>query len=435
MGTENTSMKNGKVSRRIKVVVLGAGFAGSSFINSFKGKLKGKDRRRIDLTVIDGNSYHLFAPLLYQVATGSVRDRHISAPLNTTAERKKFRFIKSTVLRVSPERNQVITTTGVVGYDYLVVALGAENNNFGIPGVEEYSVPLKSLQDGRTIRERLFNSLIPEKNTLGNGVGVLSPVNFVIVGGGATGVELAASMSDQVMAFSRKAGVRHDGINIFLLEAQDRLVRDAPQEVSDRLMSDMARRGVKVRLNTRIIRLGRNGVELQNGGFIETENVFWAAGVRNGKIITEFGGNHVEKVHGRIVVDNFLRVPAFSNVFVLGDNALAKDATSNNPVPQTAAAAVQEGKFAGKHLASIIGGKMNSHGFRYRDTGLMVATGSYSAVCMFPGGIILSGFGGWIIWHAVHLFKLDTVRNKISVMADWALRDRLMRNMAGPGLN
>lgn len=435
MWTESTWMNSGNESGRIKVVVLGAGFAGFSFINSFIRKLRRRDRRRIDLTVIDGNSYHLFAPLLYQVATGSVRGGHISSSIYPSAESKKFRFLKSTVLRIFPEKNRVITTSGVVSYDYLVVSLGAENNNFGVPGVGEYSVPLKSLRDGRAIRERIYNSLIQEKNAYHVSGGDLLPVNFVIVGGGATGVELAASMSDQIRAFLGKANAGHHNINVILVEAQDRLLRDAPEEVSERLMADLTRKEVKVMLGTRVRSINKNGIELQNGGFIETRNVFWAAGIRNGNIITEFGGRYVEKDHGRIAVDSCLRVPGFGNVFVLGDNSLVKSAKGSDSVPQTAAAAVQEGKFAGKYLASFIGGRVNSEGFRCRDTGLMVATGSFSAVCMFPGRKIITGFGAWIIWHTVHLFKLETLKNRITVMADWILWDHYMRNMAGPRLN
>lgn len=424
--------KNGiQGSGKIRVVVLGTGFAGSTFMEAFKRKISKKNRGKVELTAINQTSYLTFSPLLYEVATGQVDEHHISIPVSRRATRHGFSFIEEEVMKVVPEKNEVVTSHGPITYDYLVMALGAENNDFGIEGVAEDAIPLKSLRDGELIRNRVlrsFRKAVKGNKTAGSQDGEL---NYVVVGGGASGVELAASLKEYLDVLM--GGHKAEGLKprVILLEAQEHLMQSSGIRFYGRLESLLEESGVELHLNTKVSGVTEEEIILRNSHPIRTENVFWTAGTKSNEISSSLGGSLVEKRSGRVIADSCLRVPAYGNIYVIGDNAFITTGEHEMAIPQTAAAAVQEGKYAGKRVAAIINGKTKSPAFAYKDPGIMLSLGRFRGLCQFNNGIILSGLSAWVAWRLIHLLKIGAIKNRFEVLSDWVFSLYRRRDVMG----
>lgn len=403
---------------KTRVVVLGAGFAGTAFFESFNTSIRRRARDRVEMTVINNTNYQTFAPLLYQVATGQVNERHIAIPVCCDINEHGSRFMESEVLEVMPERNEVVTRSGPVYYDQLVIALGAENNTFGIDGVSENTIPLKSLKDGPMIRDRILDSFkaMVQKKDYGEDVSDLA--TYVVIGGGASGVELAASIGDYIRELDRDYRMETSKARVIILEAQDRLMKIFGEKFSQKLETYLADSGIEILLNAKVSRVTNDKVLLDDGTPIRSRNVFWTAGIRSNPVASMLGNSRVQKKGGRVMVDKFLRVPEFENVTVAGDNAFIVSG-HNSTVPQTAAAALQEGHYLGRRIAAAINNKHYSHEFIYRDPGIMLSLGKYKGLCRFHNGMILTGVSAWFIWRFVHLFRISTFRNKVEILLDW----------------
>ena len=405
--------------RRLKIVVLGTGFAGTSFIESFARKLKKIRNEDVDLVAVNSTNYLLFAPLLYQVATGQVYGQHILIPVCCNVREHGYRFLETEVRGINLIKNEVETADGRVPYDQLILALGTDNNDFGIEGVSKYAVSLKTLKDGEHIRNRILESFRVATQRLHAGDISDSELTFVVIGGGASGVELAGSMSEYLEILGKDYGDSSIKPRIILVEAQDQLMKNTSDKFSRKLVDILRNRGVEVLLEAKVKKITESGLLLGDGRVIESKNIFWTAGVKSSPIVSDLHGEGLIKKNGRIVVDDHLTIPGFPNVHVLGDNAYPVPDDKGIIPPQTAAVAVQEGKFLGKALALKINSGREFPRFLYKDPGIMLSLGRFVGLCQFSNGIILSGFSAWFIWRFVHLVKISTVKNKSEVLLDW----------------
>ena len=405
-------------AREVRVIVLGSGFAGMSFVKSFTKHLSAPDLESVKLKVISRRNYHLFTPLLYQVATGLTDEHHVIDPIENNVRKLHYSVTEAEVESLDLVGRVVKTSEGAFPYDYLIIALGSVSNDFGIRGVMDNAVSLKSLQDAERIRNAIIQSF--EKSTL---IGLNDPMfgtkrsaalTFVVVGGGATGVELAGSIRDFTKLLSRKyypVGARE--VQVVLLEALDRLVPEFRERLSIKCRESLESAGVEVKLGARVVEVAPTSVVLSDGTVIETQNVFWTAGTRANPVLESL--SNLNKRKGRLVTDGFLRAENLPNLYVVGDDAWIGQA------PPTAAAAVQEGDYVGRQLASLIEGKRFEKPFEYRDRGSMLSLGRFVGLAQFHGGVVVTGFLGWALWRMVHLARIATMRNRLGVMLDWSL--------------
>lgn len=412
----NNVIKQRRVSR---VVVLGTGFAGLSFLENLNRIIKKNRMSWVKVTAINSADFMLFSPLLYQVATAEVSDEHISISVSEQLRKMGFNFLDSDILKIDLKSNKVTTAEGELPYDYLVISLGTENNDFGVKGVQEHSIPLKSLRDALEIRQILQGTVGNFQMKEGMAGREKSQNTFVVVGGGASGVELAGSIAEYV----NSRGISGGNFGVELIEARNHLVGGEDPKLSETIRKELVKSGVRVHLSKKVDEITSDEIRFSDRTSIRTSHVFWAAGVRNRRIVTDLLNQGLYLRSGRIQVNGNLRALGSENVFVLGDNALPLFNGNSQNIPQTAAVAVQEGKYAAKALAHLLlqGNLTGYPGFKVRDSGLMVTLGKFNGVCRLPSGMVFTGFAGWLLWRFVHLVKIRPMRNKIGVLFDWVI--------------
>ena len=403
----------------MKVVVLGTGFAGSSFIETFNRNIKKDAKKGVELIAVNSKNYLLFSPLLYEVATGRVYEYHVSIPVCCTVEDEGYKFVEAEIKEIVPDRREVITSKGVLHYDRLIIALGSESNDFGIDGVKEHAIPLKTLKDGKRARDRVLESYKEAISRINEGCDIGSLMTFVIIGGGATGVELSASLLEFIDDLNRNHGRRGLKPKVVLVELQNRLMKNLGEDFSERLSTILKKKGVELSLDKKVVKVTENGVTFSDGSYIPSNNVFWTAGIKANSIVSSFRKKSIDGMGERLVVDGFLKIPAFENIYVVGDSALLGSNLNETFVPQTAAAAVQEGKYLGTLLAHELNGRPSNSEFTYRDHGTFLSAGRFSGICKFSNGLMLTGFSAWFIWRFIHLLRISTLKNRFEILSDW----------------
>jgi len=389
-------------------VIVGAGFGGLYAARALR-------RAPVDVTVIDRRNHHLFQPLLYQVATAALNPSDIAAPI-----RKILRWQKNTTVlladatQVDVERKKVGLTDGEMGYDYLILATGATDSYFGHEDWAPCAPGLKSIEDALEIRRRVLvayeaaeRTEDPERRS--------TWLQFVIVGAGPTGVELAGALAE----ISRRALARDfrnidpTQARILLLEGLDRVLPTFPPQLSEKARRQLERLGVEVRVQKKVTGVDEEGVSLDDER-IEAKTVLWAAGVAASPI-GESLGVPLDRA-GRVQVMPDLTIPGRSDVFVIGD--LAAFEQDGQLVPGVAPAAIQEARHAAGNITRAVRGKLYVL-FRYRDKGMLAVIGRAAAVANLRH-LKLSGFIAWLTWVIVHLYLLIGFRNRIIVMFEWA---------------
>jgi NADH dehydrogenase len=395
-----------------RVVVVGGGFAGLAAI-----KTLAKVKPPVRVVLLEQHNYHLFQPLLYQLATGVVQPADIAHPVRGIVRRYRRASVRmATVSGVDFEAREVLTEEGGhFGYDYLVLAAGATTATFGIPGVEEHSFPLKSMPDALRLRAHLLRQFeLADNDPSEVDRGALT---VVVVGGGPTGVEMAGALHELF-----KHVLVHDfpdlDINqarVVLLEATDHLL--APFHPSSRrhALETLERRGVEVRLGQAMERATPDHVQLKDGTVIPTRTLIWGAGVRAHPLADVLG---LEQTRGgRIVVGDDLSVPGRPEVFVAGDLAGAGDG-KGGLLPQVAQPAIQEAKHAAQQIEHSLQGTARTP-FTYKDRGIMATIGRNAAVTELPSGARFKGVLAWYMWLVLHLAYIVGFRSRVSVLVNW----------------
>jgi len=394
------------------VVVVGGGFAGLAAV-----KTLAKVKPPVRVTLLEQHNYHLFQPLLYQLATGLVQPADIAHPIRAIVRRYRRTSVRmATVSGVDFDARQVLTEEGRrFGYDYLILAAGATTATFGIPGVEEHSFPLKSMPDALRLRAQLLRQFeLAENDPSEIDKGALT---VVVVGGGPTGVEMAGAMHELF-----KHVLVHDfpdldiaNARVVLLEATDHLL--APFHPSSRQHAQdiLAKRGVEVRLGQALERATPTEVKLKDGPVIPTRTLVWGAGVRAHPLADDLG---LEQTRGgRVLVGEDLSVPGRPEVFVVGDLAGAGDG-KGGLLPQVAQPAIQEARHAALQIQHSLDGTERT-GFQYKDKGIMATIGRNAAVTELPSGARFKGVLAWYMWLVLHLAYIIGFRSRVAVLVNW----------------
>jgi NADH:ubiquinone reductase (H+-translocating) len=393
-----------------RIVVIGGGFAGLTLTRKLV-------KSPFQTVLIDKHNYHMFQPLFYQVATAGIEPSAISFPYRKVFQSKNNIHIRITeVLNIEPENNRVVTKIGIINYDYLVIAIGATTNFFGNETLKEKSYPMKSVSEAlglrNTILQNFENILISEDTKEQEGL-----MNFVVVGGGPTGVETAGALSEMKRYVLPKdyPEIDFNRMNIYLVEASPRLLNGMSDISSQKAYQYLMKMGVKVWLNAAVSDFDGRLVKLSNGAEIRTDTMIWAAGVV---------GNPMEGINAdafgkgkRIFVDEYNLVKGYKNIYAVGDIALMQTAKYPNGHPQVAQVAIQQAANLAKNLQNLFKGKTLSK-FKYKDLGSMATVGRNLAVVDLPF-FHFQGFFAWLVWMFIHLKSILGVKNKVLTFINW----------------
>lgn len=397
-----------------RVVIVGGGFAGLAAARALSGA-------KVEVILVDQRNHHVFQPLLYQVASAVLSPADIASPIrHILHSQQNCRVVLAQAQGVDLEKNQLQFEAGVVDFDYLIIAAGATHSYFGHPEWEKIAPGLKSLEDATEIRKRIllaFEKAEYESDQKRRE----SALTFAIVGGGATGVELAGAIQE-IAAKTMQEDFRNIDTNttrVILFQGGERLLPQFATKLSARAKTDLERMGVEVFLNTHITNLNNEGV-FAGDTFIPVRNIFWAAGVKanpiSANIATELDKN------GRIIVTSDLSIAKHRNVFAIGDIAHFVDPKTKLETPGVAQAAIQMGRFVGSAIAKECSSNSNVERgvFHYRDKGSMATIGRAKAVAQI-GRACFGGIIAWLMWSLVHILFIVSFRNRLAVSLNWLI--------------
>ena len=395
-----------------RVVIVGGGFGGLKLAN----KLRNSD---FQVVLVDRNNYHQFPPLIYQIASAGIEPSSISFPFRKIFQkRSNFFFRMAEVRSVFPEQNILQTSIGKVRYDYLVLAAGTTTNFFGNKNVEEHAIPMKNVSEAMGLRNALLENF-ERALTCASETERQELLNVVIVGGGATGVEVAGALSEMKNHVLPKdyPDMPSSLMNIYLIEAGTRLLPAMSEQTSQHVLNYLRKMGVNVLLNKMVTDYDHHRVILKDGSQIATRTFIWVSGVAAEKI-TNLDGEHLGR-GARIIVDEHNRVKGFDNIFSIGDQCIMPEGDPHYPGghPQLAQVAIQQGKLLARNLKALEKDK-SLKPFRYRNLGAMATVGRNRAVAEFST-MKMAGFWAWIMWLVVHLRSILGIRNKSIVLFNW----------------
>jgi NADH:ubiquinone reductase (H+-translocating) len=402
------------------VVVIGAGFAGLRVV-------QGLAKIPVRIALIDQHNYHLFQPLLYQVATAALSPADIAFPIRRIfRHQKNVNCVLGEVTRIDLSRNcLVVDNSQEIDFDFLVVATGATHSYFGKDDWINHAPGLKTIDDALSIRKRILLAFEEAENELDSDA-QRAKLTFVVVGAGPTGVELAGALR-QIAVNEIQKDYHHvdtSTARVMLVEASDRVLKSFHPDLSARALRDLENLGVEIRLKSQVTLVDDQGIKIGDE-LIEAHNVFWAAGVQASPLGKSLGVELDRS--GRVIVKPDLSVPGHPNVFVAGDLASTVFGKNKSPVPGVAPAAMQ----MGSHIAKVIRQQIraettpekttpeNRLPFVYRDKGSMATIGKAKAIAEISGWKF-TGFLAWTLWSLVHLMFLVTFRAKVFVMLNWA---------------
>lgn len=394
-----------------RVVIAGGGFGGLKLANQLR-------KSNYQVILIDKNNFHQFPPLIYQIASSGLEPSSISFPFRRIFRKRKNFFYRMAELRaIYPDKKMIQTSIGKIDYDYLVLAAGATSNYFGNKHIEEEAMPMKTVSDAMGLRNAILANLersitcatVQERQEL---------LNIVIVGGGATGVEIAGALSEMkkyVLPYDYP-DMDSSQLNIFLIEGTGRLLSAMSNESSAKAEQFLREMGVNVCLHKLVTDYQDHKVILDDGMTIPTRSFIWVSGIKAiqvGNIPAEMCGRG-----GRIKVDAFNRIEGMEDVFAIGDQCIMSgDKNYPNGHPQLAQAAIQQGKQLAENLKRL-SKKKPMKPFAYKDLGSMATVGRNRAVAEIHG-FKSQGWFAWVLWLFVHLRSILGVRNKVNVLLNW----------------
>ncbi len=394
---------------RPKVVIIGGGFGGLEAVRALA-------RAPVEITLIDRHNYHLFQPLLYQVATAALSPAEIAWPLrHILSDQRNARVLMAEASRIDAAGCVVHTDMGAYPYDFLIIATGANHSYFSHPEWEATAPGLKTVADATDIRQRVLLAFEKAETSPEKDRGAL--LTFVIVGGGPTGVEMAGAVAELAKE-ALGPDFRHidpKSARVLLLEGSPRLLPALDEKMGAYAERTLKRRGVEVRTGALVTACNARGVRVGKTR-IDAATVVWAAGIEASSLVAGFKGEHDRA--GRLVVGGDMSLAGHPEIFVIGDAAAAKD-HRGQPLPGIAPAAKQAGRYVGKVIAGRVKGEGELSPFDYRHFGDLATIGRDAAAVKL-GPVHLSGFVGWVFWSAAHVYFLIGTRNRIAVAWDWA---------------
>ncbi|WP_192823322.1 NAD(P)/FAD-dependent oxidoreductase [Rufibacter sp. LB8] len=397
-----------------RVVIIGGGFGGVNVAKNLPGK-------EFQIVMFDRQNYHGFWPLLYQVATAGLEPDAIAEPLRKLFDKdyEDFHFRQVKVTSINPESKTVCTLVGELPYDFLIISTGTKSNYFGNKQIKEFSFPLKQIPDALNLRSQLLQSF-EQANMIKDPAVRQSLLNFVIVGGGPTGVELAGALAEmrRHVLPSDYPGMDFSKMNIYLVEGMDRVLPPMSAESSETTRKYLEDVGIVVKLNTLVESYDGKTVTFKGGEQIQTQTLIWAAGVSGAQIK---GLADTSSERGRYLVNTFNQVNGYTDIFAIGDIAAMKTEKWPNGHPGVAQPAIQQGKHLAKNLKRLVH-RETLVPFEYFDKGSLAIIGRNRAVADLPKNLHLTGFIAWIAWLFVHIYYLIGFRNKLVVLANWVYK-------------
>ncbi|MFA9194636.1 NAD(P)/FAD-dependent oxidoreductase [Flavobacterium sp. FBOR7N2.3] len=395
-----------------RIVIIGGGFAGIALAKELRNK-------KVQVVLLDKHNYNTFQPLLYQVATGGLEAGSIAFPIRKVIqEHKDFYFRLTSVQEIDTENKKVIAEIGDLHYDYLIIATGSKTNYFGNKEMKRNSMAMKTIPQSLNIRSLIlenFEQAVLVKDTLER----KNLMNFVIVGGGPTGVELAGALAEM------KKGILHkdypdlnlDKMEINLIQSGDRILNTMSEKSSAAAEKFLLGLGVNIWKNVRVTSYDGHTITTNSDLSFDTATVIWTAGVQGAVVSGLKADSLVERVE-RIRVNQYNQVKGYDTIFAIGDIASMETETFPNGHPMMAQPALQQGKLLGKNIIRYIK-KQEMQAFEYKDKGSMATIGRNKAVVDLPN-CHFHGVFAWFVWMVVHLFSLIGFKNKAVVFLSWA---------------
>jgi len=405
-----------------KVVIVGGGFGGLSAAQHLRSNL-------VDVTVIDRRNYHLFQPLLYQVATGSLSPGEIASPLRSVLSRQKnTRVWLGTVMDVDPDLKRVILADGIiVPYDSLIIAAGSETSYFGHNDWQQWAPGLKSIEEATTIRHKILYAFeVAER--LSDPEQRRAWLTFVIVGAGPTGVELSGAIAEIARQTLKNdfRSINPGEARVILMDGAPRVLMPFPEDLSEKAARSLARLGVEIRCGAMVKHISDEGLTIQSdkgADSIAAKTVIWAGGITAsplGRILASRTHAETDK-GGRVKVRPDLTIPNYPDIFVIGDLASAVD-EKGKPLPGLAQVAMQGGQYAANAILRKVKCQQELPPFHYFDKGSLAVIGRAAAVADVFGAH-LSGLIAWLVWAFIHIMYLVNFQSRVLVFTQWAIQD------------
>lgn len=407
-------------------MILGGGFAGVAVAQRLEKKLR---RDEAEIAIVSRDNFTLFTPMLPEVSSGGIETRHVVTPVR--AQLRRSTFVLGEISRIDLDAREVAACHPITGdmttlpYDTLVLALGSVTSTFGIPGVTEHTLPLKTIEDAETLRNRIIAALEqavvtapgPERDRL---------LTFVVVGGGYTGCEAAGELVDlfhSIVPFYRP--LRLADVRMVLIEAGKALLPDLPPQMGAYTTRNLRQRKVELILGDGVTHIDERGLALQSGAFVSSATMVWSAGVRPSPVLKDLPGV-MHARNGGIVVHADMSVIGRPGVWAIGDCAwipTKEDAQQSDRsawYPATAQHAIREGPALADNIIATMRGTPTKP-FRYTSLGTMASLGARRGVAALPGGYVLTGFLAWFLWRSYYLARLPGLDRRLRVTVDWTL--------------
>lgn len=394
-----------------RIVIIGGGFGGLKLARELSNK-------NYQVILIDKNNYHQFQPLFYQVATAGLEPSSISFPFRKIFQKSKNVLIRvAEIIRIHPDQNSLESNIGVINYDYLVIAIGADTNFFGNQRIMENAIPMKSVGEALALRNTILLNY-EQAVLVENEEELTGLMTIVVVGGGPTGVEVSGTLAEMKNLVLPKDYPELDFklMQVYLLEGSPKVLGSFSEKASEKAKEYLIKLGVNLKCNARVKDYDGKLVTLEDGTSIRSSTLVWAAGIIGNKLE---GLN--EKAIGRgnrILVDRYNQVTGYKNVYALGDVAYMTEEAFPNGHPQVAQVAIQQGDLLAKNFESLLSNKPLKQ-FTYKDLGSMATIGRNKAVADL-GKIRFQGFFAWMVWMFVHLMSIVGVKNKVLIFINWA---------------
>lgn len=392
-----------------KVVIIGAGFGGLNAAKMLKNA-------PVDLLILDKTNHHLFQPLLYQVATAALSPGEIAYPIREIfRNQKNAMVIMGEAVSIHKDKKEVVLANGdTVHYDYLILSVGARHSYFGNDKWEAFALGLKTISDAIGIREKILSSF-EKAERIENAAESAKFMNFVIIGGGPTGVEMAGAIAEiaHTTLFNNFRRIKPETSKIYLIEGLSHILPVYSPELSDKAKLELEKLGVRVLTGKKVTDITTEGVQVE-GQFIESKNVIWAAGNQASPLLKTLGVPLDRP--GRAIVEPDLSIPGHPEIFVIGDAACSMG-KEGKPLPGIAPTAIQQGKYVGKIIKQGLT-KERRPPFRYWDKGSMATIGKGKAIAVM-GKLQMSGLLAWLAWGFIHILYLIGFRNRLGVIIEW----------------
>ncbi len=408
-GTVSQLARQSSGAIRPRVVIAGAGFGGLNAAKSLAGTA-------VDVTIVDRQNYHLFQPLLYQVATAGLSPNQIATPVRQILSRAaNVSVLMDDIVGVDSTTRELVTRGSRIPYDFLIIATGARHTYFGNDSWEPFAPGLKKIDDATSIRRRLLIAF-EQAEACRDENERRKLLTFAVIGGGPTGVEMAGAIAE----LARKAIVRDfrnfdpASARVLLVEAGPRILPSFPEALSASATEQLRKLGVDVLTGDSVTLCERDELTLRSGVRVDASTIIWAAGVMASPAAQWLGAESDRA--GRIIVGSDLKLPGSSDIYVIGDTAAVVDAAGIR-VPGVAPAAKQMGRHVARDILTALAGR-TSRPFTYKDAGSLATIGRKSAVADL-GWVHLTGFPAWIVWSMLHVGFLIGFRNRLTVMLDW----------------